>query len=70
MILELVMTAIFGAYIVLVIAGHILLFSAIFRILREDYGGGPHQPSESEQAATGLARDGALVGPARFEVRQ
>ena len=65
MILELVVTAIVGAYIVLVIAGHILLFSAIFRILRDDYFGGRSQPSANERATTGLAHDDALAAPAR-----
>jgi hypothetical protein len=54
MFLEVVITLFVAAYIAIVAFGHVLLFAALLKCLREDYGGG-RRAAATKPAAVGKA---------------
>jgi hypothetical protein len=50
MLIELIAAAALGAWIIIVVLGHVLLVGAMYRCLREDYVGGRGQRVEADGA--------------------
>ena len=69
MFIELILTASVTAYVAIVALGHVLLFAAIYRCLREDSAGGRgRRAAAREQEAA--ARDGEPGTATRFARRR
>ncbi len=62
MFLELVVTILIAVYIVIVALGHVLLVSAVFRYLREEWPGGGRQLMTAVGSTPGYDKQDLLLG--------